>query len=125
MATVTDNATSASSKILIALALLLLLAGVFGYYYFIEQSSLYAVGSVFAGAILGALVFFQSSKGKQLWSFGRISFREMKKVVWPTPNEAFQTSLIVIAFCLLMGGFFWFVDWLMLLFINGIGELGK
>jgi preprotein translocase subunit SecE len=114
----TENTVSNSSKALVAFAVLLLLAGLFGYYYFIEQSSLYAVGSVFAGAILGALVFFQSQQGKELWSFGRISFREMKKVVWPTPNEAFQTSLVVIGFCLLMGGFFYLCD-MALIFITG------
>lgn len=118
MSATTENTTSGSSKLLVALAVLLLLAGVFGYYYFVEQSSLYAVGSMFAGAILGALVFFQSQQGKDLWAFGRVSFREMKKVVWPTPNEAFQTTLIVIGFCLLMGGFFWLCD-LFLIQITG------
>jgi len=117
MAIATEN-TTAPGKPLIALAILLLAAGVFGYYYFAEQSSLYAVGSVFAGAILGALVYFQSGQGKQLWSFGRVSWREMKKVVWPTNNEALQTTITVIVLCLLMGGFFWLCD-LILIQITG------
>ena len=114
MSVTAENTVSGSSKALVALAVLLLLAGVFGYYYFVEQSSLYAVGSVFAGAILGALAFFQSQQGKELWAFGKVSFREMKKVVWPTPNEAFQTTLVVIGFCLAMGLFFWICDFFLI-----------
>jgi len=125
MATTTEKEVSGSSKALVFVAILLLLAGIAGYYYLAEQSALYAVGSVFTGVILGALVFFQSQQGKDLWAFGRLSFREMKKVVWPTPNEAFQTTLIVIGFCLLMGGFFWIVDLSVIKIIqliNGIGS---
>ena len=114
MTSTTENAASGVGKVLIALAVLLILAGVYGYYYFVEQSSLYAVGSMFAAVILAALVFFQSQQGKELWNFGRISFREMKKVVWPTPNEALQTTMVVIVFCLLMGGFFWICDFFLI-----------
>ena len=118
MTATTEKTVSGTSKLLVLLAVLLLGAGVVGFYIFAERSGLYAVGSMFAGAILGALVFFQSEPGKELWSFGRVSFREMKKVVWPTPNEALQTTMVVIVFCLLMGGFFWIVD-IILLKITG------
>ncbi len=125
MATTTENEVSTASKALVLVAVLLLFAGIAGYYYLAEQSALYAVGSVFAGAILGALVFFQSQQGKELWAFGRLSFREMKKVVWPTPNEAFQTTLVVIGFCLAMGFFFWVVDISVISFIKFINGLGS
>ena len=125
MATTTENEVSTASKALVLVAVLLLFAGIAGYYYLAEQSALYAVGSVFAGAILGALVFFQSQQGKELWAFGRLSFREMKKVVWPTPNEAFQTTLVVIGFCLAMGFFFWVVDVSVIYFIQKINAIGS
>ena len=120
MAVATEDSVSGTSKLIVAVAVLILFAGVFGYYYFAEQSSLYAVGSMFAGAILAALVFFQSQQGKDLWAFGRVSFREMKKVVWPTHDEAFKTTLVVIGFCLLMGGFFWIVDLILIWFIGKV-----
>lgn len=119
MNAVAEKQASGLDKLLILIAVALLIAGVYGFYYFTETSSLNATASVFGGAILGALVFFRSQPGKDLWAFGRLSWREMKKVVWPTQPEAMQTTIAVIVLCLLMGGFFWLCD-IVLSRISGI-----
>ena len=55
-------------------------------------------------------VFFSSEQGRQLIAFGRESFREVKKVVWPTRKEAVQMTLYVFAFVTIMAIFLWLTD---------------
>jgi preprotein translocase subunit SecE len=61
--------------------------------------------------VAGAVgVFFSSEQGRQLIAFGRESFREVKKVVWPTRKEAVQMTLYVFAFVTIMAIFLWLTD---------------
>jgi preprotein translocase SecE subunit len=47
---------------------------------------------------------------RQLWAFGRDSWREVKKVVWPTRKEAIQMTAYVFAFVAIMSIFLWLTD---------------
>ena len=60
--------------------------------------------------IAAVVVFFVSEPGKQLIGFGRDSWREVKKVVWPTRKEAMQTTAFVFAFAVVMALFLWMTD---------------
>jgi preprotein translocase subunit SecE len=62
------------------------------------------------GLIAAAVVFFLSESGRQLVAFGRDSWREVKKVVWPTRKEAIQTTAYVFAFVVVMALFLWLTD---------------
>jgi preprotein translocase subunit SecE len=59
-------------------------------------------------AAVGA--FGSSESGRQLWAFGRDSWREVKKVVWPTRKEAIQMTAYVFAFVVVMSIFLWLTD---------------
>ena len=54
---------------------------------------------------LAAVVFFTSESGKRLIGFGRDSWREVKKVVWPTRKEATQLTGLVFLFVLVLALF--------------------
>ena len=55
-------------------------------------------------------VFFTAEPGKQLIGFSRDSWREVKKVVWPTRKEAMQMTGYVFAFVVVMALFLWLTD---------------
>jgi len=55
-------------------------------------------------------VFFTSEPGKELFSFGRDAWREVKKVVWPSRKEAIQMTAYVFGFVILMAIFLWVTD---------------
>ena len=55
-------------------------------------------------------VFFTSESGKQFVAFGRDSWKEVKKVVWPTRKESVQMTLYVVGFCVVMALFLWTTD---------------
>jgi preprotein translocase subunit SecE len=68
----------------------------------------WAVLLVGLAAAVGA--FASSENGRQLWAFGRDSWREVKKVVWPTRKETIQMTAYVFAFVAIMSIFLWLTD---------------
>jgi len=101
-------------------SVLVLLAGIVSYYYLIQISILFRVLIVLASVIVSLVIFFQTEKGKTLWEFFQGSRIEIKKVVWPTKQETFQTTLMVFVFVLIMGIFFWLLDFLLLFLTTAI-----
>ncbi|MBM23839.1 MAG: preprotein translocase subunit SecE [Gammaproteobacteria bacterium] len=95
-------------------SVLILLVGIFSYYYLIQISILFRVLMVLASAVVSLVIFFQTQRGRVLWEFFQGSRVEIKKVIWPTKQETFQTTLTVFVFVLIMGIFFWLLDFLLL-----------
>ena len=93
-----DNKTSAVDYIALLLALAALGAGVYGYYLFVEQSELYATGAVIAAMVVALGLAYTTAVGKVAWGYLRASRAELRKVVWPTRQEALQTLLLVAVF---------------------------
>ena len=97
-------------KIKIAAALLLVVAGVAGFYLFDQNPMIVRVAAVLAGLAAGAVVFSMSAPGRQFHVFAQESVGETKKVVWPTRKETLQTTGVVFAFMVVMALFLWVVD---------------
>jgi preprotein translocase subunit SecE len=93
---------------------LVLLGGIVAYYYFAEASLVVRVLSLVAGLVLGTVIAFQSTQGRQLWQFVQGSQVEIRKVVWPTQQETMQTTLMVIVFTVVLAVFFFLVDLILL-----------
>ncbi len=113
-----DNVRQEQSSLLDTLKLLgsvlILLVGIVSYYYLIQISILFRVLMVLASVVVSLVIFFQTQRGKTLWEFFQGSRVEIKKVIWPTKQETFQTTLTVFVFVLIMGIFFWLLDFLLL-----------
>lgn len=97
-------------KIKLALAFLLLIAGIAGFYYLRDSAMVIRVISVLVGLALAAAVVSFTPAGKQFYAFSRESSEETRKVVWPSRKETLQTTAIVFAFVLIMAIFLWLVD---------------
>ena len=99
---------SASDVMKYALALLLAVAGLFAFYWFEWPGALRAL-VVAAGLVAGALVFATTAKGLQTREFLSESRFELRKVVWPTREEAMRTTWVVMiavaVLSLLLAGF--------------------
>ena len=110
----------------LALAVLILLAGLVSYYYFANSAVLLRAFGVIVAVAAGIGVVFTSFQGQLLWKFIQGARVELRKVVWPTREETIQTTLVVLVFALIGGVFFWLLD-LVLLFatkqITGQGGL--
>jgi preprotein translocase subunit SecE len=101
----------------LALAVLILLAGLVSYYYFASSSVLLRAFGVILAVAAGVGVVFTSFQGQLLWKFIQGARIELRKVVWPTREETIQTTLVVLIFALIGGVFFWLLD-VILLFLT-------
>ena len=98
-----------------ALAALLAVAGLVVFYWFQAQwPTLPRVLALLAGLVLGGLVFMGTAKGAQVREFLSESRFELRKVVWPTRQEATRTMWIVviavIAISLILAAFDWIIQ---------------
>jgi len=99
-----------ADKIKLLIALLLLAAGVVGFYYYADQALLYRVLALLAVFGLAAVVAFNSQPGMDTWNYGRSAIIEVRKAVWPTRKETTQTTLVVMAMVIVMGLILWVFD---------------
>ena len=97
------------------LSVIILIGGVFAYYWFDEWVLPLRVAAVLVAVAAGVGVAFTSTQGKTLWKFIQGSRVEIRKVVWPTKQETTQTTIAVFIFTIVLGLFFWGLDSILLL----------
>ncbi len=105
-----QTVSSSADKAKLVAAVALLAAGFVGYYLLANQGQLVRIGVLLGGLVVALVVFAVSEPGRQLLAFGRDSWRETKKVVWPARKEAIQMTAYVFAFVLVMSLFLWLTD---------------
>ncbi len=105
-----ETVNAGADKAKVAAAALLVVAGVVAYYYLGGMDLWKRVGALLVLVLAGVALFFMSESGKQLIAFGRDSYREVLKVVWPARNEAMQMTGYVFAFVVVMALFLWLTD---------------
>ena len=106
----TETTTSVADKAKLGLALALVAAGIWGYYWLGERALVLKLLAVAGGLVAGALVAWMSQPGRQFIGFAIESWGEVKKVVWPTRKETMQTTAAVFAFVVVMAVFLWITD---------------
>jgi preprotein translocase subunit SecE len=65
---------------------------------------------VLAAFVAATFVGLQSFQGKTFWAFVQSSRIELRKVVWPTTQETWQVTLVVLVMVVVLGLFFWGLD---------------
>lgn len=105
-----ETVSSSADRIKLGLAVLVILAGIVGYSVLEAQPTYIRIGVFVAGLVVAAIIAWFSEPGRRTLSFGRDSYNEVKRVVWPTRKESTQMTGIVFAFVAAMGLFLWLVD---------------
>ena len=108
-------AASAGAIVKYAVALALVLAGLVAWWWFAGQwQAPVRALAVVAGLVLGALVFLATAKGRDTREFLVESRFELRKVVWPTRQEALRMTwvvgIVVVVLSLLLGAFDWIIQ---------------
>ena len=88
----------------------LLVVGAIVAFYVIKQADWIRWVALVALLATAVATFFTAEPGKQLIAFGRDSWREVGKVVWPTRKESLQMTGYVFAFVVVMALFLWLTD---------------
>jgi preprotein translocase subunit SecE len=106
------QAPDTSDKAKLTVAVLLVLAGIAGFYWLGNQAHTAWMRwlAVAAGLVLAALVVAYSRYGTALKQFILDSRVELRKIVWPGRQETGMTTLVVFVFVIVSGVFFWLLD---------------
>jgi len=99
-----------ADKLKFVLALLLVAAGIAGFYLLTELALVLRVLAVLFGLVAGSAVAWFTEPGQRFVVLARESVVEAKKVVWPSRRETMQTTGIVFAFVLAMAVMLWITD---------------
>lgn len=90
-----SRSASAADMFKYALALLFVAAGVFAFYWFDQWPSAMRTLAVVVGIVAGVIAFAVTAKGGEAREFLSESRFELRKVVWPTRQEALRTTWVV------------------------------
>jgi preprotein translocase subunit SecE len=105
-----ETQASGLDYVKLVLGILILAGGIVGFYFLGDQPLVVRWLVVLGGFALGVFVALQSSFGHAFRQFVAAARMELRKVVWPTTQETWRTTLVVFAFVVVMGFFFWFLD---------------
>jgi preprotein translocase subunit SecE len=96
------------------LSIIILIGGIAGYYYY-ENLAITPVRVVGLLAVVGlaSWVASRSERGADFFRFLKEADIERRKVVWPSHQEALQTSMMVIIVVILISLFLAGVDWML------------
>ena len=92
------------------LAVLSALAGVIAFALLSEESLGMRLGVLVAGLVVAIGLAWLSPSGKRLLAYGRQSWDELRRVVWPTKKETLNTTGLVMAFVFIVAFFLFIVD---------------
>ena len=108
-----ENSRSAfADTLLLLISVVMLLGGIAAYYYYQDLAiTPVRVAALIAVTVLASWGAAQSQKGATFFRFLKESDIERRKVVWPTHQEAVQTSLMVIVVVIIISLFLAGVDW--------------
>jgi preprotein translocase subunit SecE len=106
----TSEVASAKDTALMTLSIVVLLAGIVAFYWFDEDALPLRLGMVAGGLVLAGGLLWISWYGREFRQFAQAARVELRKVVWPSREDTVRTTIMVIAFAIVMGLFFWFLD---------------
>jgi preprotein translocase subunit SecE len=118
-----SKGVSSTDLVRYAAAALLVVAGVFAFYWFQASLATPVRSIIVALCVVGATaVFLTTGKGHKARDFFSETRFEMRKVVWPTRQEAMRLTWIVIIavaiISLLLAGFDQIIQWLIRLVLR-------
>lgn len=105
-----ETVSTGADKAKIGVAIALVVGSIAAFYLLSRQGQIAQWGALLAGLVAAVGVFFTSETGREFVGFGRDSWKEVKKVVWPTRKEAIQMTAYVFGFVVIMALFLWLTD---------------
>lgn len=109
---------------LLTAACFAVLAAIVAYYYFEGTPIVLRVIGILAGFGIGAALLYRTRQGQVIWQFIVGSRVEIRKVIWPNRQETMQTTITVFIFLLILGFFFWSLDFVLLTITRAVTGQG-
>ena len=94
--------------------------GIFGNWYFQDQSLLNRVLVLIALAVGASAIALTTARGQAFWVLLKEARVEIRRVVWPTRQETTQTTFIVVLLVLAFSLILWGLDSLLSLLVSSV-----
>jgi preprotein translocase subunit SecE len=104
---------SAKDSALLTLSILVLLTGIGAFYWYEDQALPIRIAMVIAGLAAATGLIWFSWYGREFRQFAVAARIELRKVVWPEREETIKTTYVVFIFTIVMGLFFFGLDWIL------------
>jgi len=106
----TESQSSAGNIFKWVIVFALLGSSVAGFYMLENESVLVRVPATLALIVIAAFVAFKTDEGDRFAVFAKESRTEVRKVVWPTRQEATRSTGIVILVTIIVAFMLWLID---------------
>ncbi len=100
--------------------MVLVAGGVVGNWYYQDESLLIRALALVAVGLVAGFTALQTERGQRVWALAREARAEMRRVVWPTRQEATQTTVIVLIMILVFSLILWGLDSLLSWIVQGV-----
>ncbi len=110
MSTELDASGSKLDGVKWLVVVVLLVAATLGNQYAAEASVWLRIAGVALACVLALLLAWTTSQGRSLVELSRKSWVEAQRIVWPSKDETWQTTLIVLGVVLLSSLLLWGID---------------
>ncbi len=98
----------------------LLGGGIYGNWYYQDESLLIRVAALLAGAMVAAFIAIQTERGRTTWNLMKEARSEIRRVVWPSNQETTQTTLVVLVLVLIFALILWGLDSLLSWIVSSV-----
>ncbi len=115
-----DKKSSMLDSVKWLVVMLLATSAVIGNSYYAEQPLLYRVLVITGLSLLSLWLAYTTTKGQLFGQMLKEARFEARKIVWPTRQETFQTTLGVIVLVLVVALFLWLLDTFLSWIISGL-----
>jgi len=109
-----------ADQLKLGFSIVLIAAGILGFYYFDGLSSLFKVVGLIVLVGVAISVAWNTEKGRETVTFLREAQIEVRKVVWPTRQETLQTTFFVLVVVLIFAILLWLLDLLLSSIVNAL-----
>ena len=111
---VDNNAPATASDLAkYAVAVLLVVAGIVAFYWFADMPGALRGLLPLAGIVAGAAVFAFTAKGLATREYISEARFELRKVIWPTRQETYRATLVILAVVVLMSLLLGLIDFIL------------
>jgi preprotein translocase subunit SecE len=109
-----QGSASSLDTVKLLLALVVLAAGIAGFYWFADTGHFAVrVAGLVAAMVAAGLIAAFTGPGRRLSGFVSESRFELRKVVWPTKQETMQTTMVILVVVLIISIILWLIDMLL------------
>ena len=107
----THAGSSHKDTALLLVALAALVGGMFAFYYYATELNLLVRWLIMLASFAAAMgVAYQTALGREMWGYIAGSRIELRKVVWPSRQEAVQATLMIAVVVMIMAVLLWGLD---------------